>query len=238
MAYLMRVEHLTLSEAYTHVRACRPIVCPNDGYVYSLPRLPLSSPFPLSTSSLSLPSQFLSNCTCSFMRQLMALEMQIFNTPSSSMTWEWKMQTQACTSTPFDNPPSTLPSPPLHQDSPSALSVSPPSPTNPFALLDTGVEQENFLVESTSTLPHATTPTPPPLSPELLHETCAAATQHAETQHATLGSFVQMHITSEILNGLRGVYGILCLLYLFILFFFFLFNLFIYFILFVYFFDV
>eukprot|EP00026_Physarum_polycephalum_P008509 Phypoly_transcript_08597.p1 GENE.Phypoly_transcript_08597~~Phypoly_transcript_08597.p1 ORF type:complete len:406 (-),score=78.88 Phypoly_transcript_08597:280-1404(-) len=186
MGYLMRVEHLTLKQAFAHVKACRPIVNPNDG----------------------------------FMRQLMALEMQIFNTSSSSMTWgEWK---QSKPTPAFDTPPPTLPTPPLHQDAPSPLPVTLPLPlplpplpplststSNPFALPDTEIEQENFLAESTSPRPHTPTPTSitpitpiTPLSPEILHET-------SQDIQATLNSFVQVRITPQLLrHGLQKVCGV------------------------------
>jgi protein-tyrosine phosphatase len=166
MAYLMRVEHLTLKQAFAHVRACRPIVCPNDG----------------------------------FMRQLMELEMQIFNTSSSSMTWgEWKI--------PKCDPSPSIPSPPLHQDSPSSPRAGClASSTNPFSLLtDTENEKENFPAEQNTSHSRAHTPTP---IPTLLHESCAsahAAAQHVELQHAGLSSYVCI-IPELLQDGLRKVY--------------------------------
>lgn len=148
------------------------------------------------------------------MRQLMAFEMQIFNTTTSSMVWgEWKNQSKcALAPPPFDN--SSIPSSSL-QDSPTSYTL----------LQDTDMKEnvpaDNNSMTSVVTTPLSQSPKEHTLITDKSTKPPRAKFQRTELQQAALDSFVQTHITPELLQkGLTevcgGVYGILDSIILFL----------------------
>lgn len=171
MAYLMRSQHLTLKHAYNHVKACRPIVCPNDG----------------------------------FMRQLMTFEMHIFKTKQSSLVWgDWKNQSKcALAPPPFDKTQTSLSSSSL-TDSPSSI--------NHYTLLQDTDMKENVPLPDSNTTITTTSSSSSSSSKDNTHNDKStphrAKFHRTELQQAALDSFVQTHITPELLQkGLTEVCG-------------------------------